>query len=71
MGIGVQLRRIREYYTHREVNQRIRDAQTELEHTQEHVANIKETVIKPAKKHYRENNISKLLEESLRIGYGK
>ena len=69
MRFGINLKKLREYYTHKEVDQRIRDAEASLEDTKISAHKIRKTVIAPSNYFSRENSFRNIIADSLRLGY--
>lgn len=69
MRFGAQLRRLREYYTHGEVDQRISDAETSLARSKRRARDIKMTIIEPATAAIKENSFRHIIIESLQLGH--
>lgn len=69
MGFGATLKKLREYYTHKEVDQRISDAKEALNRTKVNAANVRQNVIEPSNYLSRENSFKNIIADSLRIGY--
>lgn len=70
MGFGATLKRLREYYTHKEVDKRISDAQESLQHTKIDTERVRKSVIAPANYFSGQNGYARIIIDSLVKGYG-
>lgn len=69
MGFGIKLKKLREYYTHKEVDQRIRDAEVSLERSKVNAAKVRKTIIAPSNYFSQENSFKNIIVNSLRLGH--